>query len=168
MNIDYSKALIAWVAAAVLAAGLMALVGPKPAWAAEPNFAPAQHFSVGISPTTVTNADFNGDGKIDLAAQNFGTDDVSVLLGNGNGTFQNKKDFTVGNEGSRNVSVLLGKGDGTFGDKTDFAVGSGPNSSSPDPISLVSSDFNADGKADLAVANSSSSYVSVLIGDGAG
>src|SRR5215210_6321205 len=95
MNTYHSRALIAWLAA-LLAAGLMALVGPKPAWAAEPNFAPAQHLSVGTSPTTVTNAHFNGDGKIDLAAQNFGTDDVSVLLGNGNGTFENKKDFTFG------------------------------------------------------------------------
>src|SRR5215210_5891589 len=95
MNTYHSRALIAWLAA-LLAAGLMALAGPKPARAAEPNFAPAQHFSVGTSPTTVTNADFNGDGKVDLVAQNFGTDDVSVLLGNGNGTFQNKKDFTVG------------------------------------------------------------------------
>ena len=32
--------------------------------------------------------DFNGDGKLDLAVANYGSNTVSVLLGNGNGTFQ--------------------------------------------------------------------------------
>jgi hypothetical protein len=197
-NTYRSGASKAWVATAILVAILVALFGPKPAWASEPNFAPARHFAVGTSPTTVTHADFNGDGKVDLAAQNFGTDNVSVLLGNGDGTFQTKKDFPVGdgptavvsgqfnddnsdnkvdssdfvdlaiaNEHSDSVSVLLGNGDGTFQTKKDYLVNP-DNSCCPDPISLVTEDFNGDGKADLAIANSSSAYVRIMLGDGAG
>src|SRR5215218_7939054 len=116
MNTYHSRALIAWVAA-VLAVGLMALMGPKPAWAAEPTFAPTQHFSVGTSPTTVTNADFNGDGKVDLAAQNYGSNTVSVLTGNGAGTFDLKQDFTVGTNPSSVIGTDL---DGDA--KADLAV----------------------------------------------
>jgi hypothetical protein len=179
----YLLRILALLAAAVLAAGLLAFVGAKPAWAADPSFAPAQHFPVGTSPTTVTNADFNGDGKQDLAAQNFGTDNVSVLLGNGDGTFQGKQDFTVGdgptavisadfnsdgiadlavsNQNSNNVSVLLGNGDGTFRGKPDLAAGTSPTS-------VAGADFDGDGDADLAVSNSASNNVSVLLGNGDG
>jgi len=197
INIYRPRVLLSLLVAGVLAAGLLALVGTTPAWAAQPNFAPAQNFPVGSSPTTVTNADFNGDGKVDLAAQNYTSDSVSVLLGNGNGTYQPKTDLTVGdgptavisgqfnddnadgkadsadfvdlavaNQNSDNVSVLLGNGNGTYQPKTNFAVGAGPNSNLPDPISIIGADFNGDGKADLAVANSA--YVSVLLGNGEG
>ena len=170
-------------AGAVLTAGLLALAGPRPAWAAELSFAPAQHFAAGSTPTTVTNADFDGDDKMDLAAQNFDTDNVSVLLGNGDGTFQDKTDFTVGdgptavisadfnsdeladlavsNQNSNNVSVLLGNGDGTFRGKSDLAVGTAPTS-------VANGDFDGDGDADLAVSNSASNNVSVLLGNGDG
>jgi hypothetical protein len=197
-NIHHSRVSKAWVATAILVAILVVLLEPKPARAAEPNFASARHFAVGTSPTTATHADFNGDGKVDLAAQNYGTDNVSVLLGNGDGTFQPKTDFTVGdaptavvsgqfnddnadnkvntqdfvdlavaNQNSRNVSVLLGKGDGTFQPKSDYLVNP-DGSCCPDPVSLVTEDFNGDGKADLAIANSSSAYVRIMLGDGAG
>jgi archaellum component FlaG (FlaF/FlaG flagellin family) len=103
MEINYyrSRALLVLLVAAVLAAGLVALVRAEPAWAESRTFAPAQNFPVGPDPTTVTNADFNGDGKEDLAAQNSGKDangvsanSVSVILGKGDGTFQDKQDFT--------------------------------------------------------------------------
>src|SRR6516225_1503420 len=53
-------------------------------------------FSVGIDPTAVVIADVNGDGKPDIITANFGSNDVSVLLGNGDGTFQAAQDFAVG------------------------------------------------------------------------
>jgi Ca2+-binding RTX toxin-like protein len=181
VNIYRPGALLALFVAAVLAAGLLALVGAKPAGAAEPTFAPAPNnpFPVGSTPTTVTNADFDGDGKMDLAAQNSGSNSVSALLGNGDGSFKEKQDFAVGsgpsavtsadldedgkadlavaNWSSNNVSVLLGNGDGSFKARQDFAVG-------PTPSSVISADFNGDGISDLAVANSSLNGVGVFLG----
>jgi len=85
--------------------------------------------SVGRYPTSVTAGDFNGDGNLDLAVINLGSYNVSVLLGNGDGTFRaaanydvgffphsvtsgdfngdGKPDLAVANQGSNNVSVLL-------------------------------------------------------------
>jgi len=184
----HSRVLLVLFAAAVLTAGLLALVETTPARAADRSFeaAPNSPLSVGSTPTTVTNVDFNADGEMDLAAQNYGSNTVSVLLGNGDGTFQSKQDFAVGsspsaviskdfnsdeipdlavtNLSSNSVSVLLGqdlnsdsKGDGTFTQKQDFAVGF-------HPTSVISADFNGDSYADLAVANYSDNNVSVLLG----
>jgi len=149
--------------------------------------------SVGSDPTSVTAGDFNGDGKLDLAVTNGGFNTVSVLLGNGDGTFQaavtyltgsgpasvtsedfngdGKLDLAVAVFGSQDgpsyVSVLLGNGDGTFQAAVTYAAGSRPNS-------VTSGDFNGDGKLDLAVANSNlgpppaRDSVSVLLGNGDG
>jgi hypothetical protein len=84
---------------------------------------------VGLSPTSITVGDFNGDGKLDLVVANSGSSNVSVLLGNGDGTFQtavnygagagaqsvasadfngnSKLDLAVANGNSNNVSILL-------------------------------------------------------------
>ena len=108
---------------------------------------------------------------------------MSVLLGNGDGTFGAKTDFGTGpspnsvaiadlnadgkpdlavaNKGSNTVSVLLGNGDGTFGVKIDFGTGN-------HPVSVAIGDLNADGKPDLAVANHRSNTVSVLLNLGPG
>ena len=167
----HPTALLVLLAVGIVVTGLLALVSAKPAASAasrsfEP--APSSPFAVGSAPTTVTNADFDGDGKMDLAAQNSDSNTVSVRLGTGDGTFQDKPDVTVGsgptsvisadfnedgkadlatsNQFSGSVSVLRGNGDGTFQAKQDFAVGSAPTSA-------ISADFNGDSHADLAVAN---------------
>src|SRR5262249_54406651 len=65
---------------------------------------PQTTFPAGVGPTCVTVADFNGDGKLDLAVSNAGSWDgftwtgssVSILLGNGNGTFQAPVNYPVG------------------------------------------------------------------------
>ena len=97
--------------------------------------------------------DFNGDGKLDLATCSAtGANTVSVLLGNGNGTFQKHVDYTVGiapysvavgdfnrdgkldlvvansSNNSNTVSILLGNGDGTFQPHNDYATGIEPES----------------------------------------
>jgi len=128
-------------------------------------------------------ADFNGDGIPDLALANFGSDIVSVYLGNGDGTFGSPRDFAVGsgplsvvvgdfdgdgspdlvvvNFQSSNVSVLLGNGDGTFQAARNIPVGGGP-------VCALVIDINGDGVQDLAVANSESESVSILLGNGDG
>ena len=134
---------------------------------------------------SVISADFNGDGNADLAVANYSTDDVSILLGTGTGSFgvtasytsgagthpralisadfngDGAKDLAVANGGTDNISVLLGTGNGSFGSPTYFAVGS-------QPVSLTSDDFNGDTISDLATTNWNSNDVSVLFGTGTG
>jgi hypothetical protein len=139
--------------------------------------------AAGSGPDSVAVGDFNGDGKLDLAVANSGSNDVSVLLGNGDGTFQTalhssvgvspvsvavgdfngdgKLDLVVVNNGSNDVSVLLGNGDGTFQTALDFDTGAGP-------VSVAVGDFNADGRLDLVVANFAAGNVGVLLGNGDG
>ena len=109
--------------------------------------------------------------------------DVSILLGNGDGTFGTATNFgageqstyvTVGlfshdkfldlavvNQRSNDVSILLGNGDGTFGAATNFGVGT-------NPLSVAVGPFNGDTFLDLAVANVNSNDVSILLGHGDG
>ena len=127
--------------------------------------------------------DFNQDGRQDLAWTNQSTENVSIALGNGDGTFgavtnfpagdgpssaavgdfngDGKQDLAVANVNSDNVSILLGDGMGSFGAATNFPAGDGPSS-------VATGDFNGDGKQDLAVANVNSDNVSILLGDGMG
>ena len=159
-----------------------------------PGFLAPLAYDAGADPVSVAVADFNGDGKPDLAVANQGNypypnSSVSILLGQGGGTFlpavsyaagnnpqsvavgdfngDGKQDLAVANYYSANVSVLLGKGDGTFLPAVSYLAGYGPRS-------VAAGDFNGDGKQDLAVAVAGDSYngggqgVSVLLGKGDG
>ena len=128
----------------------------------------------------ITVGDFNGDGKLDLATAN-GPGQTSVLLGNGDGTFQSHVDYAtgygsfiatgdfngdghldlavVGDEQS-NLSVLLGNGDGTFQLQSPYPIGTSNGH-------VIAADLNQDGKLDLAVSNSSG-WISVFLGNGDG
>ncbi len=127
---------------------------------------------------SVAVGDFNNDGNSDLVTANNETSDVSLLLGNGDGTFGAATYFDVGlnpytvavgdfnadgnsdlataNINSNNVSILPGNGNGTFGAATNLSVGS-------TPYFVVVGDFNNDGKSDLATANLGDSSVSILL-----
>jgi len=105
------------------------------------NLAPT--FPAGTNPQSVAVGDFNGDGKNDLAVANNGSNNVSILLGSGDGSFgsatnfpagtnpraivvadfngDGKADLAVVNGGSNDVSLLLGTGTGSFGAATNFA-----------------------------------------------
>ena len=139
--------------------------------------------STGTEPGALVAGDFKGDGRTDLAVANTGSDDVSVLLGNGDGTFQNQVPYATGFEPSAIVA-----GDFTGDGRTDLAVANyapttcrccwatatAPSRTrrctrwGPAPVALVAGHFNRDGRTDLAVANYRSNDVSVLLGNGDG
>ena len=143
-------------------------------------FDSARLVPAGSDPTAVAVGDFNHDGKLDMvvADAGVGASSVSVLLGNGKGTFQPPTTIALdatpvavvvgdfNGDGildiaalTTDVFVLLGNGDGTFRIGGMFAVG-------PQPTSLATADFNHDGKLDLAVIESRG--VDVLLGNGNG
>lgn len=140
----------------------------------------------GLHPISVAAADFNEDGNLDMAAANPPLAAVSVLLGDGHGSFQPQTITGIGfqpwfiiaadlnRDGHQDlvvadytycvasiITVLLGNGDGTFQPGVTYAV-------DKTPVSLVAVDFNNDGILDLAAANWCSGDVSVLIGNGDG
>src|SRR5262249_25544042 len=76
-----------------------------------PSFIDAGSYTVGKNPDAVAVADFNGDSTDDLAVLNLNSDTVSVLLGNGDGSFQPKKNYATGNyPGSLAVGDFNGDG----------------------------------------------------------
>jgi hypothetical protein len=141
--------------------------------------------AVGTQPTSVAVGDFNGDNKADLAVTNGNDGTVSILLGNGDGTFASasgspfsvgnrpasvavadlngdgKPDLAIVNQTDSTVAIFLGNGDGTFQAPQTFGVGGLP-------ISVSIRDFNLDGKLDLAIVNRLSDSVSILLGNGTG
>jgi uncharacterized repeat protein (TIGR01451 family) len=86
--------------------------------ASSSNFS-SHDYPVGHAPILAVAHDFNGDGKIDLAILNNGSGTVSVLLGNGDGTFQPAKSFDVGGANPFSLSVADLNGDG----KLDLIIG---------------------------------------------
>ncbi len=147
------------------------------------SFANQGTVATGTQPKSVSLVDVNGDGKPDLVVANFNSSSVSVMLGNGNGTFQAQQTFATGlnpvsvatgdvdsdgrvdlvvaNKGSSTVSVLLGNGNGIFRPQQTLATGA-------NPYSVTSADVNGDGYSDVIVANYGGSTVSVLLGNGNG
>jgi phospholipase C len=135
------------------------------------------------SPVAVVSGDFNGDGKIDLAVADQSSNTISILLGNGDGTFTTGVTLTAGNHPS-----ALAVGDFNHDGKLDLAVGNSPDSTisiflgdgagnftavptlvnTVNPVSIAVSDFNRDGFSDLVVANYMINTVSVFLGKGDG
>jgi hypothetical protein len=153
--------------------------------------------------SSVAAADLNGDGKLDLVVgsmcqsindcnNGYGPGEVSVLLGNGDGTFQSPVCYGSGGYGAVSIAaedlnadghpdlvvanfyypydigVLLGNGDGTFQAAETYSSGG------EEPDGVVIGDVNGDGRPDLIIANyllcgeCSSGGVGVLLGNGDG
>ena len=136
----------------------------------EPASPPLQPLAVGQNPARSWRGTSAATATLDLAVANSSDNTVSVLLGNGDGTFAapghlrrgvatrmpswpatspatGRLDLAVANSVGNTVSVLLGNGDGTFQPQVTYAVGSYP-------VAIVAGDFTGDGRIDLAVANS--------------
>jgi FG-GAP-like repeat len=146
------------------------LISSSPAQTA-PTFT-RNDIAVGNFPVSLAIADFNGDGKPDIAvlANTTANAILSIYLGDGIGQFTFKTNFSTGygsvwidaadlngdrfadlvvaNGLGRSVSVFLALGDGTFGPRADIPL--------PGEIeSVLLADLNRDGKTDIAASTMS-------------
>ena len=160
------------------------LPGGGPGAAAEPS-----RFATGSAPGSVEVADFNGDGKPDLAVANEQSQDVTVLLGDGRGGLtaaqgspfaagqqpndiaigdfnrDGKPDLAFANHEAKHLTVLLGDGRGRFAPApgSPFAVAVRPHTHG-----VAAGDLNGDGNLDLLTDSWGDDRVAVLFGDGKG
>lgn len=184
--------------AALGAVGVLAsttLAGAATSAQPGPVFRPGGSYEVGSTPVDSVAADFDGDGDRDLAVANEDSENVSVLLNNGDGTFGQARNYRVlakffedkgatgivaadFNEdgvldlatanpvfGPGQVSILIGNGDGTFQSfyhLFQYGIGVGP------AVGLTAGDFNGDGHVDLVVPLSFDSVLVTALGNGDG
>ncbi|CAF1077798.1 unnamed protein product [Adineta steineri] len=139
-------------------------------------------YNTNPGPQSVISADFNKDGHWDLAITDYYASSISILLGIGNGSFEQPAavygsggtnpfwlvsedfdkdgnlDLALCNEGSNNTAILLGYGNGSFQTAATF------NSGGALPSSIVAADFNNDNITDLSVTNTGSDYITIFLG----
>jgi hypothetical protein len=151
------------------------------------SFTLAGSVSMTSDPGAITTGDFNGDGITDVAVTGrYFNWNSSIILGNSAGTFTVHHTFTMhwapysiasadfNGDGradlaityswsspEHGVAILLGDGTGRFGAAHEIFIGY-------EPLSVVTGDFNADGKTDLAVSVSGANSIAILQGNGAG
>jgi glucose/arabinose dehydrogenase len=146
-------------------------------------FKPVAQYPTGTNAHGIYTADLDGDGKLDLAVANAGSNTVSVLMGNGDGTFvaavnynvgsepksvtgadfngDGKRDLVTANQGSGDVSVLINNGDGTYAPAVNYTATAGAHEAAV-------GDLDSDGDIDIAVTGWGSSLVRVLYNQGNG
>jgi len=168
----------------MLVVGLVAVGGcsPKDAYVPPDLFYLFATYTVGKNPTSVTTADFNQDGFTDLITTNIGNNSLSILFGNGDGTFKEQVKLDAGKEpralalndfngdgyvdlavacsGSDQVAIFFGLANGMFGVGQRYTIHRAP-------VSIASGDFNGDQKPDL-IAALRNDKLKVLLGNGDG
>jgi predicted Zn-dependent protease with MMP-like domain len=126
--------------------------------------------------------DFNNDTILDIVIVNYGTNNVGVLLGYGNGSFRkqttfstgsnshpysiaigdynkdNQLDFAVANSGTKNVNMFLGNGTGMFARQTTYEY-----DWDLAPLVVAAGDFNHDGQSEIAVTYDDSDDLHILV-----
>jgi FG-GAP-like repeat/FG-GAP repeat len=155
-------------------------------------FASVTNWSTGSStwPWAVAVRDVDGDGRPDLAAADYHTSTVSILLNAGGGTFapptqyasgshpvavaavdldsDGKRDIVTADLHGDSVSVLLNRGRGLFAAPRTYPVGETASSDVDYPSALTTADLDHDGRLDVVVADYETSRVSILAGNGDG
>jgi hypothetical protein len=143
--------------------------------------------TVGLNPTSIVAGYFNGGSNLDFAVTNKSSNNISVILGNGNGTTftqatgspistgngtapnslvaadingDGKLDLAATFSSTKNIGLFQGNGAGGF-----TLLATSPSTGTT-PASIVAGDFNADGNVDLAVANSGQTTASLYLGNG--
>ena len=141
--------------------------------------------ALGDKPKDVEVTDLNKDGKPDIVSADQDSGEASVLLGNGDGTFQPRTvhtacskahevavgdlngdgwpDVAIPCHATTLIAVLLNDGSGGLQPVMTYSMGTGSR-----PHSLVTGDFNQDGKLDLAVADYGANNVGIRLGAGDG
>lgn len=136
-------------------------------------------FPVGTAPSDLVLGDFDGDTELDVVTSNRGSDDVTIVLGAGDGSFGAPTAFTVGtnpgaiavgdydndteldvavvNTDDDTVGLLLGAGDGTFAAQATFPVGDAPTD-------LATGAYGAGPSADVVVVSSGAATLQILTG----
>ncbi|CAF1515382.1 unnamed protein product, partial [Adineta ricciae] len=146
-------------------------------------FEASKKYSVGSNPSYVALGHFRNDREIDIAVTNREVNSVTVLFGDGHGTFKypwlydvgrgplsvlsydfnsdKNMDLVITNQYSNTIGIMLGNGDGYFRPMQNYDVGQ-------HPTYTIAADFNNDTTLDLAVVNSGDNNVNVLLGNADG
>ncbi|CAF4283209.1 unnamed protein product, partial [Adineta steineri] len=135
------------------------------------------------TPCMVAVGDFNNDGRLDLAVANYGVNNVGIFLGIGKGAFGSQstlstgssrplwiyvadlnndkaQDMIIANYGTQSISIFYGDGKGKFSNAMTYFTGYDSI-----PMGITVGDFNNDKHMDIAIANSGTNNVGILLGN---